>query len=190
MKLNKDMTSFSGEITKNNSFAKIPGQQDPFRYQEGPWAYERKGHYYMAYASTCRPEGIGYAMSQRPDRPLEVQRLCDGPQPGFSGNHPGLIDYKGRSYVFGFNYYLNSLQPSIRERRSACVEEMTYNADGTIPALPWWNTTGPPRSARWTRTSGPRRRLSAGSRGYQVRAPHRPGGDGCLSDEGTGPLSR
>ena len=68
------------------------------------------------------------------------------PSPASSGNHPGIIDYKGRSYVFGFNYYLNYLLTDVHhERRSVCVDEFTYNPDGTIPTLPWWTTSGPPQ---------------------------------------------
>ena len=29
-----------------------------------------------------------------------------------------------------------------RERRSVCVAELTYNPDGTIQKLPWWNDAG------------------------------------------------
>jgi hypothetical protein len=28
------------------------------------------------------------------------------------------------------------------ERRSVCVEKMTYNEDGSIQKVPWWSTTG------------------------------------------------
>jgi hypothetical protein len=60
-----------------------------------------------------------------------------------SGNHPGIIDFKGKSYVFGFNYKLNwELTDVHRERRSVCVAEMTYDPDGTIQKLPWWNDEG------------------------------------------------
>ena len=65
------MISYSGEIMKMPDFAKVKGQKNPFHYQEGPWAWKRSGHYYMAYASTCCPEGIGYAMSNSPTGPWE-----------------------------------------------------------------------------------------------------------------------
>ena len=52
VKLNEDMISYSDSIMH---FPKI---QD---YQEGPWFWKRNGNYYLAYASTCCPEGIGYA---------------------------------------------------------------------------------------------------------------------------------
>jgi len=143
VKLNKDMISYSGDPRKDSSFAKATGRQDPFHYQEGPWAYKRQGRYYMAYASTCCPEGIGYAMSASPTGPWSFQGYIVRPNDLSSGNHPGIIDYKGKSYVFGFNYTLNrALTSEHRERRSVCVAELTYNADGTIPELPWWRPEG------------------------------------------------
>jgi hypothetical protein len=135
VKLNKDMTSYSGEIVK--------AEGKPRNYQEGPWFYKRNGHYYLAYASTCCPEGIGYAMSTNATGPLEFKgNIMDGHRLS-SGNHPGIIEFKGKSYVFGFNYKLNwEITDVHRERRSVCVAELTYNPDGTIQKLPWWNDAG------------------------------------------------
>ncbi len=143
VKLNEDMISYSGGIVKDSSIAKIKGQPDPFHYQEGPWAYKRNGHYYMAYASTCCPEGIGYAMSNSPTGPWVYKgSIMDGDQRS-SGNHPGIIDYKGNPYVFGFNYNIMKQTVSKHyERRSISIEKLTYNADGTIQKLPFWSTTG------------------------------------------------
>lgn len=145
VKLNKDMISYSGEITKIPDVGKIKGQTTPdlYHYQEGPWAYKRNGHYYMSYASTCCPEGIGYAMSNSPTGPWEYKGYVMRPNSKSSGNHPGIIDYKGKSYVFGFNFRLNfMLTDKHHERRSVCVEEFKYNSNGTIPELPWWSETG------------------------------------------------
>jgi hypothetical protein len=135
VRLNKDMISYSGEVMK--------AEGKPKNYQEGPWIYKRNGHYYLAYASTCCPEGIGYAMSTNFSGPWEFKgNIMDGDKLS-SGNHPGIIDFKGKSYVFGFNYKLNWEMTDVhRERRSVCVAEMTYNPDGTIPKLPWWNDEG------------------------------------------------
>lgn len=144
VKLNKDMISTSGEIVKDPSIAKVPGQPDAFHYQEGPWAYKRNGHYYMAYASTCCPEGIGYAMSDTPTGPWKFKGYIMKPDGRSSGNHPGIIDYKCKSYVFGFDYKLNFAQTGKhRERRSVCVAEIQYNPDGTIQEIPWWNESKP-----------------------------------------------
>ena len=58
------------------------------------------------------------------------------------GNHPGIIDYKGKSYVFGLNYDILRLEtPEHHERRSVSVAEMHYNADGTIREVPYWKDT-------------------------------------------------
>ncbi|WP_370567565.1 glycoside hydrolase family 43 protein [Dysgonomonas sp. Marseille-P4677] len=139
VKLNEDMISYSGEITKDSSIAKVDGQKDPYHYQEGPWVYKRNGHYYLAYASTCCPEGIAYSMSDSPIGPWQFKGYIMKPDRRSSGNHPGIIDYKGKSYLFGFNYRLNfMITDKHHERRSTCVAEIKYNSDGTIQELPWW----------------------------------------------------
>jgi hypothetical protein len=143
VKLNEDMISYNGGIVKDSSIAKIKGQPDIFHYQEGPWAYKRNGQYYMAYASTCCPEGIGYAMSNSPIGPWVYKGAIMDGDPRSSGNHPGIIDYKGNTYVFGFNYaVLKQTMSKHYERRSVCLEKLTFNADGTIQKLPFWSTTG------------------------------------------------
>jgi len=135
VKLNKDMVSYSGPITKVDS--------KPENYQEGPWLYKRHGNYYMAYASHCCSEGIGYATSAGPTGPWTYKGMLMDPDPRSSGNHPGIIDCKGRSYLFGFDYYLNfALTKEHRERRSVCLQEFSYNPDGTISTLPWWDKKG------------------------------------------------
>lgn len=135
VKLNADMISYSGPITK------VPKINT---YQEGPWIYKRGSLYYLAFASTCCPEGIGYATAPSPTGPWTYKgSIMDGNSQS-SGNHPGIIDFKGKSYVFGFNYALHfSMVTDHRERRSVCLAEMKYNADGTIPKLPWWGGSMP-----------------------------------------------
>lgn len=130
VKLNKDMISCASDIVK------LPKIQD---YQEGPWFYKRGKHYYMAFASTCCPEGIGYAMSDSPTGPWKYKGHIMDHTPRTRGNHPGIIDYKGKSYCFGLNYDLFRLETSRHaERRSVSVAEMQYNADGTIRELPYF----------------------------------------------------
>lgn len=163
VKLNNDMTSYSGAIVKDSSVAKVKGRPDPFHYQEGPWAYKRNGRYYMAYASTCCPEGIGYAMSNSPTGPWEYKgSIMDG-DPRSSGNHPGIIDYKGTTYVFGFNYNIGKqIMSKHYERRSICVEKLTFNPDGTIQKLPFWSAAG----VKQIGTLNPFRRVEAETIAY------------------------
>lgn len=130
VKLNEDMISCASEIVK---FPKIED------YQEGPWFYKRDGHYYLAFASTCCPEGIGYAMSDSPMGPWEYKGHIMNHTQRTRGNHPGIIDYEGKSYVFGLNYDIMHIDTfSHHERRSVSGSEMEYNADGTIKELPYW----------------------------------------------------
>ncbi|MBQ0061992.1 MAG: family 43 glycosylhydrolase [Bacteroidales bacterium] len=133
VKLNEDMISYSGDIIEH------PHIED---YQEGPWFYKRNDNYYLAFASTCCPEGIGYAMSKGPEGPWEYKGHIMNHTPKTRGNHPGIIDYKGKSYVFGLNYDLLRLQmPEHHERRSVSAAEMHYNADGTIQEVPYFKET-------------------------------------------------
>ncbi len=138
VKLNTDMISYSGPITKV-----APRIAD---YQEGPWFYGRNGRYYMAFASTCCSEGIGYAMSDAPTGPWVYKGPIMEHDARATGNHPGIIDYKGSSYVFGFSYEHNfALTPIHHERRSVSVARFDYNPDGTIPNLQWWDRTSAPQ---------------------------------------------
>ena len=148
VKLNEDMISYNGDIISEQMTISEFGKRDgnPKRatlYEEGPWFYKRNNQYYMAFASTCCPEGIGYSMGKSPNGPWEYRgSIMDGDSRS-SGNHPGIIDFKGKSYVFGFNYRLNFMvTDKHHERRSICIEEFKYNPDGTIPKLPWWSETG------------------------------------------------
>ena len=134
VKLNEDMISYSGDIVKL--------KETPEHYQEGPWFYKRNGHYYLAFASTCCPEGIGYAMSDSPTGPWKTKGYIMRPTERTRGNHPGIMDYKGKSYVFGLNYDLLKLETNTHyERRSVSVAEIHYNEDGTIQEVPYWADT-------------------------------------------------
>ena len=134
VKLNEDMISYSGDIVKL--------KETPEHYQEGPWFYKRNGHYYLAFASTCCPEGIGYAMSDSPTGPWKTKGYIMRPTERTRGNHAGIMDYKGKSYVFGLNYDLLKLETNTHyERRSVSVAEMHYNEDGTIQEVPYWADT-------------------------------------------------
>jgi len=140
-KLGDDMTSLKSEVTK---LPHIPN------YQEGPWFYKRNGHYYLGFASTCCPEALGYAMSDSPTGPWEWKGYIMRPTERDRGNHPGICDYKGHSYVFGQNYDLMHLDTFVHhERRSVSATEITYNADGTIQEVPYWLDQQPMKQLHW-----------------------------------------
>jgi hypothetical protein len=75
------------------------------------------------------------------------------------GNHPGICDFKGHSYVFGQNYDLMHLETfQHHERRSVSAQEITYNADGTIQEIPYWLDQQPMKQLQWL---NPYRRVEA-----------------------------
>jgi len=151
-KLGNDMTSLTSEVTK---LPHIPN------YQEGPWFYKRsfnpnpsskgkESKYYLAFASTCCPEALGYAMSDSPTGPWEWKGYIMRPTERDRGNHPGICDFKGHSYVFGQNYDLMHLETFVHhERRSVSATEITYNADGTIQEVPYWLDQQPIKQLHW-----------------------------------------
>ena len=144
-KLGEDMTSLTSGVTK---LPHIPN------YQEGPWFYKRNGKYYLGFASTCCPEALGYAMSDSPTGPWEWKGYIMKPTQRDRGNHPGICDFKGHSYVFGQNYDLMHLETFVHhERRSVSAQEITYNGDGTIQEIPYWLDQQPMKQLHWLNPS-------------------------------------
>ncbi|MBR3067099.1 MAG: carbohydrate-binding protein, partial [Prevotella sp.] len=128
-------------------------------YQEGPWLYKRGGHYYLGYATTCCPEALGYAMSDSPMGPWTWKNYIMRPTQRDRGNHPGICDFRGHSYVFGQDYDLMHLETfQHHERRSVSASEIEYNADGTIKEIPYWLDQQPLKQLCWL---DPYRRVEA-----------------------------
>ena len=138
VKLNKDMISYSGSVVT------LPKLQT---YQEGPWIYKRDKKYYLAWSSTCCPEGIGYAMADNPGGPFNYKNSIMDGNSNSSGNQPGIFDFKGSTYTTGFTnelwFYYQGGRTTRYERRSASLAKITFNADGTIPKLPWFGAGNP-----------------------------------------------
>ena len=131
VKLNDDMISLKGDIVKLDYHIE--------HYQEGPWFYKRNGKYYLSYATTCCPEALGYAMSDSPTGPWTSKGYIMRPTQRDRGNHPGIVDYQGHSYIFGQNYDLMHLDTFVHhERRSVSATEINYLPDGTIAEVPYW----------------------------------------------------
>ena len=141
-RLNDDM------ISLKDSVVRLPYHIE--NYQEGPWFYKRNGKYYLGFASTCCPEALGYAMSDSPTGPWESKGYIMRPTPRDRGNHPGIVDFKGHSYVFGQNYDIMHLDTYIHhERRSVSVTEINYRPDGTIEEVPYWLDQDPIGQLEW-----------------------------------------
>ncbi|HEX2955404.1 MAG TPA: carbohydrate-binding protein, partial [Chitinispirillaceae bacterium] len=110
-------------------------------YGEAPWLYKRNSLYYLIWAAdnSNGKENIRYSTSSNPTGPwkyagviMPTQGLTWA-QPCTSWtNHEGIVDFKGKSY---FVYHNASAPGGGAFMRSTCIEEFTYNADGTIPQI-------------------------------------------------------
>lgn len=139
VKLNVDMISYKDEIktfpNTIESFGKRVGKEDPLRpttYEEGPWLYKRNKLYYLIFAGGPISEHIGYSTGKSPIGPWKYQGIVMPTQGDSFTNHPGLIDFKGKSYFF---YHNGALPGGGGFTRSVCVEEAVFNPDGTIKQM-------------------------------------------------------
>jgi len=135
VKLNKDMTSYSGEVKQIpntiESFGKREGEKSdrPTTYEEGPWLYKRNSLYYLFFAAGPISEHIGYSTSKSITGPWKYQGVVMPTQGNSFTNHPGIIDFKGQPYFF---YHNGALPQGGGFTRSVCVEEARFNKDGSI----------------------------------------------------------
>lgn len=135
VKLNEDMISHDGAITQFPNTIEAFGKRikdDPRRpttYEEGPWMYKRNEIYYLIFAAGPISEHIGYSTSKSPTGPWTYQGEVMPTQGTSFTNHPGVIDFKGKTYFF---YHNGALPGGGGFTRSVCVEEVKFNKDGTI----------------------------------------------------------
>ncbi|MGV3705599.1 MAG: glycoside hydrolase family 43 protein [Arcticibacter sp.] len=123
VKLKKNMIEMDGPITTLK----------PKNYIEGPWVYKRKDLYYLVYASAgTKPEMIEYCTATSPAGPWTYRGIIQENVPNSFTTHPGILDYKGKSYFF---YHNGALPTGGSYRRSICVDYMYYNEDGTIQKI-------------------------------------------------------
>lgn len=102
-------------------------------FHEGGYMIKRNGIYYFIYAHmgrANRPTCIGYAMAKSPMGPFKYGGVIidnDHCDPAVWNNHGSVVEMNGKWYVF----YHRSTHNSYTMRK-ACVEPITFNADGTI----------------------------------------------------------
>ncbi len=124
--LNPDMISCMGEPvrvdTGNGTFG--------ITFDEAPYLYKRNDLYYMIYASDWLPQNVSYSYSDTPLGPWAFGRVLMHHEGGNCGtNHPGIADYKGHTYL---TYHDGNLPGGGDFARSECVDEIIWNADGSM----------------------------------------------------------
>ncbi|RXK87395.1 carbohydrate-binding protein [Filimonas effusa] len=144
VKLNPDMLSYDNTIgvqpiaaDKKEVFAnKIRGAVNSTEkrfttYEEGPWLYKRNKLYYLFYPAGGVPEHLAYSTSPTAAGPWTYRDTVMDiiKKGGAFTNHPGVVDYKGKTYLF---YHNGALAGGGGFNRSVCVDELQIKADGTI----------------------------------------------------------
>lgn len=138
VKLNEDMISYSGDVVKvdmtEEAFGKREGNvpERPTLYEEGPWLYKHKDWYYLLWAGGPISEHLGYSMSKSPLGPWKYGGTLMPTEGRSFTNHPGIVDYKGGTYLF---YHNGALPGGSGFTRSVCVEKVVFNADGSIQPM-------------------------------------------------------
>ncbi len=142
VKLNKDMVSYDEDygIEKENLKDENFGsrakkvQNRTADYEEGPWLYKRNDLYYLFYPAGGVPEHLAYSTSKSITGPWiygdTIMHVIK--DKGAFTNHPGVIDYKGKTYLF---YHNGALPGGGGFKRSVCVESFEFNADGSVPLI-------------------------------------------------------
>lgn len=146
--LNDDMISFK------NGYKEVPGYSDPksfgalqskmdwsigkeremTQYEEGPWVTKRNGTYYAVYASGGVPEHMAYSTAPSIDGPWTYRGKIMGEAENSFTIHGGNITFKGKDYIF---YHNGALPNGGGFKRSTAIEEFKFNADGSIPMIPF-----------------------------------------------------
>ena len=146
-KLGRDMVSLESEIIKVNTddesaFGPKVLKHDwqlnkkimKTGYEEGPWVYKRGDTYYIEYAAGGVPEHMAYSTAKSIAGPWKYGgRVMEEANNSFT-IHGGSIEFKGRNFMF----YHDGRPPNGGGfRRASCVEEFKFNADGSIPHIPF-----------------------------------------------------
>ena len=121
VKLNDDMISFSGEIHE----VKLA------KYGEAPWLQKINGTYYLSYSSNS-PSTIEYATGPSATGPWEYKNRILEIVENCVTSHQAITEFKGKWYLV---YHNGTLPEGGSFRRSVCIDEFSFNPDGSIPMI-------------------------------------------------------
>jgi len=100
--------------------------------KEGPFVFERKGIYYYTYpwVKNNTTELLYYCVGDNPMGPFRDGGVIMDESPvGCWTNHHSMVEFKGQWYLF---YHHNDYSPKFDKNRSARIDSLKFNADGTI----------------------------------------------------------
>ena len=101
--------------------------------EEGPWLFKRNSLYYL-FTRHGVPEHLAYSTAKNITGPWTygdtIMHVIK--DKGAFTNHPGYIEFKGKSYLF---YHNGALPAGGGFKRSVCIEPFEFKADGSIPLI-------------------------------------------------------
>lgn len=122
-KLKPNMLELDGEVV---TLGELPTQG----LKEGPYFFKRNGKYYLTYPHVeNKTERLEYAMGDNPLGPFKVTGVIMDETPGCWTNHHSILPFKNQWYLF---YHANNFSPEFDKARSARIDSLFFNTDGTI----------------------------------------------------------
>ena len=100
--------------------------------KEGPFVFERNGIYYYTYpwVKNNTTELLYYCTGDNPMGPFRDGGVIMDEWPSKCWtNHHSFVQFKGQWYLF---YHHNDYSPDFDKNRSARIDSVTFNTDGTI----------------------------------------------------------
>ncbi len=145
--LNEDMISVKdqngdGKITCGHSIPDadiMSTNKGLLSYTEAPWLYRRSdadgnytGDYYLFYASEWR-ESMAYSTTtDLLSGKWENSQIFMLPTATCNTNHEAIFDFNGKTYMM---YHDGALPGGNGYRRSACLQELVFNEDGSVSMM-------------------------------------------------------
>ena len=134
VKLTADMLQFATSpadaVIVDNAGVPLRAGNNSCRYFEGPWLHKYNGTYYLSY-STGDTHLLCYATAKSPTGPFTYRGSFLPPVLGWTTHH-SIVEFKGKWYLY---YHDATLSGGMSHRRCVKVQELFYEADGSIRPL-------------------------------------------------------
>ncbi|SFU83996.1 glycoside hydrolase family 43 protein [Pseudoduganella namucuonensis] len=122
VKLKPNMIEFEGPIHT----VAVP------HFTEATYLHKHKGTYYLSWSREF-PEETAYSTGPSATGPWTYRGVIMKKNAIVKTIHHAIVDFNNKSYIF---YHNDKLPTGGEYRRSAAVEELHYNPDGTIKFIP------------------------------------------------------
>ncbi len=122
-KLKDNMTELAGNPVQIENL--------PNGFKEGPFLFERNGIYYFTFPWVQdKTETLAYAIGRSPMGPFDFKGLIMDQWPSECWtNHHSIVEYNNQWYLF---YHHNDYSPEFDKNRSARIDSLFFNPDGSI----------------------------------------------------------